>query len=210
MERFPDLPEFWKGVWEFRAHEKRDAMYKVATRLIETYWGKHEEVAEGLGVLLLTWNQACYRYGSFDFEKLEQFLVERYSDLSKFRGRNILSWNEQDASKVTELFEELLDALIGKSKGGKLRRSPVAVSKALHLLAPNFFPLWDEAIAKKGYKCYWYNSKKAVSKYLFFFKKMKAFCEYLAEKNVKDDKGGMTLLKIIDEYNYSKYTKGWV
>lgn len=36
MGGFPELTEFWKGVNEFRVHEKRDVMYKVATRLILT------------------------------------------------------------------------------------------------------------------------------------------------------------------------------
>ena len=63
--------EFCKGIEEFGKREKRDAMYKVATFIISYYWGKPFDMANGLGVLLLTWNQAFYRYGTFDFDKLE-------------------------------------------------------------------------------------------------------------------------------------------
>jgi len=39
----------------------------------------------------------------------------------------------------------------GKSAG---RKSPVAVAKALHLLAHDFFALWDDKIAK-AYNCHY-------------------------------------------------------
>ena len=31
MESFPGIDEYWRGVKEFRVHERRDAMYKVGT-----------------------------------------------------------------------------------------------------------------------------------------------------------------------------------
>ena len=35
----PNRGEFLKGCEEFEKHEKRDAMYKVATFLISHFWG---------------------------------------------------------------------------------------------------------------------------------------------------------------------------
>jgi hypothetical protein len=61
------LDDIVAGVSAFATREPRDAMYRVATKLIEFSWGDHEEVADGLGVLLLTWNQAFYRYGKLFF-----------------------------------------------------------------------------------------------------------------------------------------------
>jgi len=58
----PDREEFLRGCEQFENREKRDAMYKVATFLIKQFWGQASEMADGLGVLLLTWNQAFYRY----------------------------------------------------------------------------------------------------------------------------------------------------
>lgn len=58
-------------------------------------------------------------------------------------------------------------------------KSPVAVAKALHLLAPHFFPLWDGRIAK-SYKCY-YNVDNAAEKYIWFMKLMKKFVEKARE-----------------------------
>jgi len=205
---FPNINDFWQGVDKFRQHEQRDAMYKVATRLVKDYWGKHEEVTDGLGVLLLTWNQALYRYGMFDFSRLEQFLRKQDKALNAYRNKDILEWTNIDDQVVTDIFNELLDALISIGKDSVKRKSPVAVAKALHLLAPAFFPLWDIAIAK-GYGCYWYTPEAASGKYLSFSKKMADFCRYLKQNNIQD-KTGMTLLKIVDEYNYSKFTQGWI
>ena len=201
---FPTISQLRKGIQKFRRYEKRDAMYKVATRIIHDYWGKPEEVTDGLGVLLLTWNQALYRYGPFDFSKLEKFIRTRSSELNYYRNKNILNWNKNDDAIIKIIFDELIGALASISKNGKLRRSPVAVSKALHLLAPSFFPLWDNAIAKE-YRCYWYNYNKASDKYLLFFQKILDFCKYLNRHREKD-RTGKTSLKIIDEYNYAEFT----
>lgn len=50
--------EFKKGYKEYQKHEQREATYKVANFLVEHFWGNPEKMADGLGVLLLTWNQA--------------------------------------------------------------------------------------------------------------------------------------------------------
>ena len=68
----PSQDEFRKGYLAFQKYEKRDAMYKVAIFLVCHFWGQPSEMADGLGVLLLTWNQAFYRYGIFDFDRLEE------------------------------------------------------------------------------------------------------------------------------------------
>lgn len=80
----------------------------------------------------------------------------------------------------------------------------MAVAKALHLLAPNFFPLWDETIAR-AYGCY-YNENPA-EKYVLFCKITKTIADKVRNYILRSDK---TLTKLIDEYNYSKYTQGWI
>lgn len=201
----PTEQEFLEGVKQYELNEKRDAMYKVATFLITHHWGNPAEMADALGVLLLTWNQAFYRYGSFDFDELERTIDRNLPLLSEFRKRNILSLTPEDESTIRRLFNEFLESLkisAGKSAG---KRSPVAVSKALHLLAPEFFPLWDDKIAKAhGIR---YNYRSPVQEYL-------AFC--IISKQIADRIKGYkipthrSLLKLIDQYNYSKYTQGWI
>jgi hypothetical protein len=202
----PSPAEFQAGWQAFQLHEKRDAMYSVATFLIAHFWGRPHESADGLGVLLLTWNQAFYRYGLFDFDRLEDCIRVNQESLAQFRMRNIVSYSGVDDPAIRTLFNQFLIALQiceGSSIG---KRSPVSASKALHLLAPRFFPLWDGKIAR-AYNCYY--DEFPDDKYVMFTKKMQVMAAKLAP-SVRTPETGKTLLKLIDEYNYAKYTKGWI
>jgi len=199
----PTKEEFTKGCEEFHKQEKREPMYKVATFLIKHYWGKPEDMADGLGVLLLTWNNAFYRYGKLDFDALEKAISKNLKEIERFKSRDISGLLNTDEKDVIYLFNEFLDALKIYSKKGKEKRSPVSVAKALHLLAPDFFPLWDEQIAQE-YGCRY--SKTPAETYFLFCNKIKEMVGPI--KNYSKSKRGM--LKLIDEYNYAKYTKGWV
>jgi hypothetical protein len=81
----PTQDQLENGCAAFRQHERRDAMYKTATFLVDHYWGRPVEMADGLGVLLLTWNQAFYRYGAFDFGKLEGCIAKNIT-VADLRG----------------------------------------------------------------------------------------------------------------------------
>jgi hypothetical protein len=180
-------------------------MYKTATFLVEHFWGRPRDMADGMGVLLLTWNQAFYRYGSFDFALLEEALRANMAVIEGLRPRNIQSLVEADELIIRHLFLAFLDALRIKEGKKKDFKSPVAVAKALHLLAPDFLPLWDDKIAR-GYDCY-YNLQPD-QKYVTFAYKMRSLAQQLQEHVPPDC--GRTLLKLIDEYNYAKHTKGWI
>ena len=200
----PSRIQFIRGFKEFEKHEKRDAMYKVATFLISHFWGRPSDMANGLGVLLLTWNQAFYRYGYLDFDELEKCVAENFPKIEDFRNRNISSLSVSDENDIKSLFNRFLNAL--KINSGKMqeKKSPVGVAKALHLLAPSFFPIWDDKIAK-AYKCYY--SKNPGEKYISFCKAIKIVADEVKNYVSKSDK---TLIKRIDEYNYSRYTKKWI
>ncbi len=200
----PNREEFLRGCKEFEKYEKRDSMYKVATFLVSHFWGKSADMADGLGVLLLTWNQAFYRYGGFDFDKLEKCITNTLKKIETFLNRDISTLSDSDEDDIKELFSKFLKALqidSGKKQGTK---SPVAVAKALHLLAPNFSPIWDNKISK-AYGCY-YNEKPA-EKYVSFCMITKSMADHVRDYISPSDK---TITKLIDEYNYSKYTKGWI
>src|ERR1051325_5999064 len=74
--------------------------------------------------------------------------LERYGRTKAFSFTHYLNLLPQTEQTIGWVIAEFLDALRiceGKKKGVG---SPVGVAKALHLLAPGFFPLWDEKIAK--------------------------------------------------------------
>lgn len=200
----PAKKEFLHGIQEYEKHERRDPMYKTATFLMECFWGKAADMADALGVLLLTWNQAFYRYGLFDFDELEKCIAHNLPKLESFKKRELAPLSRSDEKEIQELFQQFLEAL--KIKSGKKagKKSPVAVAKALHLLAPAFFPLWDARIAI-AYGCRY--AEGPAQKYINFCKITRDIAE-----NVKSyaPHSGKTLVKLIDEYNYSRYTKGWI
>ena len=197
--------EFKRGYKAFQAREPRDAMYKTATFLVEHFWGQPRDMADGMGVLLLTWNQALYRYGSFDFGLLEEALRTNMPVIERVRPRDIQSLVRADEPTVKQLFLAFLDALRIKEGKKKDTKSPVAVAKALHLLAPSFLPIWDVKIARV-YDCYY--SPHPERKYVAFAYHMQALARQLQEH--VPPACGRTFLKLIDEYNYAKYTKQWV
>ncbi len=223
-----NLECFVEGVEAYRRYEGRDAMYRIALFLVEKFWGHPGELADSLGVLLLTWNQAFYRYGTLDLDKLEQFLRTSSKILNEFRKADILGSshleNPQGEGRIKEIFEELLDVLGIKTKNGEKKKSPVSVAKTLHLIAPNLFPLWDERISKK-YNCWYY--KDPSNAYLKFMKKMKVLSEKIDQEGyievlidrigrdhltwrIEDREFHKSILKLLDEYNYARYTKKWI
>ena len=197
--------EFERGYLAFEAREPRDAMYKTATFLVQHFWGKPKDMADGMGVLLLTWNQAFYRYGSFDFARLEEALRGNMDVIEGLRPRNIQSLSDTDEPTIRQLFITFLDALRIKEGKKKDCKSPVAVAKALHLLAPGFLPIWDDKIAR-AYGCH-YNPNPD-RKYVTFGYAMQALARQLQEHVPPGC--GRTFLKLIDEYNYAKHTKHWI
>ena len=197
----PNQEEFLNGYEEFERHERRDAMYKIATFLLSHFWGNFHQMTDGLGVLLLTWNQAFYRYGIFDFDRLEKCIKINFKTINTFRNRDIFSLSQEDTKNINILFENFLNALQIGSGNMQGRKSPVAVAKTLHLLAPKFFPLWDDKIAR-AYNCY-YDIKPA-EQYFLFSNITKDMANEIQDYITGSKK---PLLKLIDEYNYPKYTK---
>ena len=126
----PDIPtreEFLRAMQIFQDNERRDDMYSMATFLVDHFWGDAAKIADGLGVLLLTWNQAFYRYGSFNFDELERCIRANWNVISRFRERDIFSLSSSDEEEVIRLFASLLEAL--KIDSGGKQGPPCQVSQ---------------------------------------------------------------------------------
>lgn len=202
----PSTDEIRRGYLAYQEHDKRDAMYKVTSFLVDYFWGSPADMADAIGVLLLTWSQAFYRFGPFDFDALEGCLSENRDTLDKYRHRSILDFSFADVDEIRELFQHVLVAQAiceGRKQGVQ---SPVAAAKTLHILAPNFFPIWDNRIAH-AYQCDY--ASQPLDRYIDFMEQMKQIAERLqtVQQSLPTNK---TLLKLIDEYNYARYTKDWV
>ena len=174
----------------FVAGEPRYLFYKAAIELIELARRepKRMSVAEALAVLLQTWNVSFYRFrGGFteeDLTKIKALLIDHGAMIEEYRRRSIasLTSGEEDALRI--IFSRF-EAVLG----------PVGAAKSLHLLAPLFFPLWDNAIARAyGVKF----GREAPDGYVRFMRISKEQCRVLAEQGAP----WPDLLKAVDEYNY--------
>ncbi len=203
----PSKTDFLRGVRKFDEMEPRDPVYRVSADCLHRAWGEPAEMADALTVLLLIWNQAFYRFGPFDEANLATYIKKNHKALTQFRKREIFGLSGADEPKIKALFKDFLEAtriVSGKKKGAK---SPVAVAKSLHLLAPAFFPLWDYAIAKRyGYNYY----TKPAEKYLNFCEDMRGMAEKVKGYVGQKELNGRTLLKLMDMYNYVYFSKAWL
>jgi hypothetical protein len=149
------------------------------------------------------WNHAFYRYGRPDFEALQRCLLKHQKSLSRLDGKDLVLATSKDLVLARTLFDEFIEALAGiNRKTGDRRRSPVATAKALHLLAPSFFPLWDENIAS-AYKCSY--GREPGAAYMRFSKVAKDLLIHLDTIGAGFPADGRTRLKALDEFNFVTY-----
>jgi hypothetical protein len=188
----PDCDKFNLGCALYKDKERRGFIYFEAANMIASNWGNAERMVDGISRIISGWNRF---YANFDRDDLADCINRNLGLLGEYRQRDISSLNEEEGDVIKQFFREFTDAL--KRKSDK-RKSPVSTAKALSPIAPNFFPLWDSAIADK-YNC-WYFSDSAEGPYLKFMWKMKLFFETISP--CVDDEEKDWLLKKIDEYNY--------
>jgi hypothetical protein len=151
------------------------------------------QIADAIAALLKSWNKDYYRFRPAMAESLvvdlQQLITERMETLLAFHARSLTTLNGADRPTVLGLFS-LFENKLGS----------VGTAKALNLLAPDFFPLWDNGIA------YHYGVLTVPHGYFLFMG--------IAEHQVRNLSGklpdGLPLLKTLDEYNYCKYTKEWM
>jgi hypothetical protein len=183
----------------FEANEPRDLFYRAATELVRLALQRRTSltVAEALAVLLQTWNKAYYQYHKFDgahFSNIEALFLEHRVTLASYRNKAIGHIDERERTTIESMFQAF-ETVLG----------PVGSAKALHLFAPRLFPLWDRTIAK----AYGLALRKAGSNgdryWLFMLISQQQCLELKCE-----DHSCKTPLKLIDEYNYCKYTKKWL
>jgi hypothetical protein len=194
----PTIQEIEVAHRAFEGSEPRDLFYRAATELMSLALRGETSlsVTEALAVLLQTWNRAFYRFTPFDsqhFADLERVVTTNQRALATLRERSIERFSSEDSATVERLFGNFEKVL-----------GPVGAAKALHLLAPQFFPLWDRAIAK-AYTLALRKRGKNAERYRQFMVITKRQYEALA----REHSTRQNLLKLLDEYNYTHYTKHW-
>lgn len=184
-----------------------------------------DRVADAIVVFLLMWNKAFYmRFGPPSQKLIVRFLNRYRSTIQELRTRSIFEFDlPTDGPLVAELFSKLLPALAPRpTSQAKQRQTPVGVAKALHLLAPQLLPLWDNRIAG-AYGCSWANAREAANSYLRFICLVQQLCgqvlqDYARRYPTEEQDAAEALvtacatrystrclLRLVDQYNYMRF-----
>jgi len=176
--------EFKENLKKFDQLENRGSYYPMFHKMIEKGFE-----TEAFLFILSTWNFATFRYAMKDFD-LNGFkkIVENLKPyFEKFKGKSIETIDFDDyKNDIQHIFQELSNI-----KGIQY----TGASKLMHLTIPEVFVMWDAYIRKV-----WGFKEGKSDDYFNFLKKMQE--EFKTFENSKD----RTLAKLIDEYNYVKYT----
>jgi hypothetical protein len=155
-------------------------------------------ICGGTSLLVYAWNAPFYR-SPFDYASLEASLRRHWPLLMAFRARHLSPLNDTDQLEIELIF----DALTSVLSSGRAR-AQVSAAKALHVIAPNFFPMWDNSIAYNEYNCP-YDEMPGLAYVVF--------CVRIQERvaSLQADWGSLAagdwlkqkpLLKRIDEFNF--------
>lgn len=201
--------ELRMGIKKYAENVKLEFLYDYAVFTADRYWSSSEytdilEIAFALRRFLLTSDTRFYGKGSFDLDKLKTCIAKNIKYVGSFRNRDISSLSDSEKEKIEALINDFIEALSIELKNGKVSKGTAPAAKALHIFAPQFFPMWDRRIAIT-YGCRYRNDP--AEKYFSFCKLMKEVAEEVKEYEIESDK---TILKLIYKYNYAKYTKEWI
>ncbi len=175
-----------------------DIRYLDVTDVIRTAAGDSQIIARVALPFLKRW----VRRVGFDEAQLLQAYRNVPLDLHKWKLLEIPLW--QSKEEIVHVFSQLAE--IVKYTGA---------SKALHILNPDFFMMWDEKI-RHGYGCY-----KNGEGYFNFLLRSQVEISKIVETYSKEHGSGpispkiyqgrlRSELKLLDEYNFAKYTKKWI
>ena len=173
----------------FNALESRGRSYWIALDEVDRGYPEALAVASGLGIMLRAWNHQFYRFrGGWteaQAKELAAAISKNLTTIDSFRRRELVGISARDELPILNLF-----VAIEKAAG------PVGAAKSLHLLAPNFFPLWDRGIATA------YGLPVSETGYL-------AMCMTTCSQLRELSPSSAVDLKMLDEYNYAKFTRAW-
>ena len=143
-----------------------------------------------MAILLMSWNVGFYRFRPDRSRTLVpdlNRLIARHDELlTDLASRGAQTYDSaRDGAYVERIYRDFLAVLW-----------PVGTAKALHVLVPSFFPIWDESIAK-AFRLQLSPPERSVASYLSLMDIASAFARA---------SGFEDPLKALDEWAYVRFT----
>lgn len=190
----PTVQDLARAHEAYVAHEPRDLYYRAASDLarLARSGDTHLSLAEAVAVLLGTWNVGYYQFRPARrralVEDLFRLINEHAEDIAQVEGRSLASLVPEDEELVRRLFTAFAADL-----------DSVGAAKALHLLAPRFFPLWDDKISRA------YVGLPSPNRNPGRYWQMMLITKMQSDAAGGEEVHGAGLLKLLDEYNYCRF-----
>ncbi len=140
----------------------KEAVSKAFIKFIERRFtiGEHDNIGVAIAPYLFTWN--IKRFKKYFQEKpqfnlsdyfiaLGQKISELKVEIAYYRKKRLVDSDiDSDEPKIRELLKAVIRVLreLSENYVGKKQDEPLATIKILHILAPNYFPLWDNYMAR--------------------------------------------------------------
>jgi hypothetical protein len=189
--------EFYDPSQDFLS-EPRAFCYDVAAQFINEAknisgeeWYEDTKTIKGILLLLYTWNFAAKETKKLNFQNVGELLRSTKDDLKFLEKFSITIANDETWRVINQLFDKFR-RLFGQT----------GASKALSLLNPALFVMWDTRIRRRLNKCLIPGIKNGENGecYVKFLKGIqKIIKEYHIEDKLPDDS---IIAKKVDEYNY--------
>jgi hypothetical protein len=133
--------EFYDPNEDFK-REPRAFCYDLAVRFIseakeatKDNWYEDENTVKGILLLLFTWNFAAKKTKALNFGKIRSLLGRTKDELRLLEGYTIENADEHAWERIKKIFKEFRNVV-----------DQTGASKALSLLNPQLFVMWDTAI----------------------------------------------------------------
>jgi hypothetical protein len=171
----------------YERREDRAYAYRASRCLLEHGAGTP---AEAVRLLLRLWNQ---RVG-FDARELDDVLRNTARARAGLGGALIESLTDRDSGRAETIFARFAQVL-----------GPVGAAKALGLLHPTIFVMWDSEIARRYCGSMWRRDVAATyGRFMSITATQARSCRGGRERFADQ------LLKAIDERNYCSLTQHWI
>jgi hypothetical protein len=160
----------------------------------------YSDVESVLHPFLLRWGRMGRVLGFKGCKRIGDKLGEMDLQLTKLRQEALLTVDlDRMSSEFVDIYDEIMNTKWKSEKGKTKRVGPTAASKALHLVAPNLFIIWDRAIRNH------YVFKENGAEYVRFLANMQTWLKKLKSPiSALQSRYGKSCTKIIDEYNWKK------
>lgn len=156
-------------------------------------WYTHTDTIKGIMLLLFTWNFAAKKTKKLNFQNVRRTLQRCQKQLEALEAHTLESFDKRAEKRIEKVFREFM-TLMGQT----------GASKALSLVNPKLFVMWDTKIRKRLKKALIRGIKNGEKPehYVQFLKGVRKIIEqYGLRSKLPED---AILAKKFDEYNYVK------